>query len=139
MNVYANENVEKILDEAPFFSLSKVGEDLYRRFCELKKVLETRSADDPHQLNPRNVTGVWYFTDLKFEEGNPQLLVRTKIPKKSNDFLLLCAEIHNIVEQDAVFDYRTDIFVDGMIIGQKHELCGEITANRILTVYDSTR
>lgn len=139
MNVYVNEKIEKVLDEAPFFSFLKVGEDLYRRFCELKKILETRDMDDPHQLNPCNVTGVWYFTDLKFEEENPQLLIRTKIPKKSSEFLLLCAEIHNIVEQDVVFNYDTDLFADGMIVGQKQELCEEITANRVLTIYDSTR
>ena len=131
--------VKKMLSEAPFFSMSKVGDDLFKRFSELKTVIQKRGDGDSHQLNRNNVTGIWYLSGLHFEEGAPQILVRTSLKKKSYEHLLMCAEIHEFAEQDVAYDYDTDLAGDNMIIGQQKELFEEIAAGRVLTIYDKER
>ncbi len=128
------------LNDMPFFSLGTVGDELFRDFNTLKKTLEERGENDHHQLNKGNVTGIWYLSGLKYEEGNPQLLVRSSIKKGTYERILLGSEIWDFVKQDVTFDYDADLLMgDGMIIGTQKELCEEILAGRVYTIFDANR
>lgn len=133
-----NNSIDEKLINAPYFSLENVGSDLYEKFKSLNRTLKNRGAEDFHSLNNEKVTGVWYFTHLKFEENAPQLLIRTAYEKKSYEYLLVCSEIHEFVKQDVAFHY-SDLSNESMIIGQKEELLREIEKGRILTVYCKER
>lgn len=135
----SNENVIQRLKTVPFFSESNVSDALNRRFTDLKRTLEQRSEHDHRLLNSGNVTGVWYLPKLCFEEGSPQILVRTPLKKKSYEYLLLCAELHEFVKQDVAFHFDTDLSTDGMIIGQQAELLQEIVNEQVLVIFDKER
>ena len=126
------------LATAPFFSFGKVGTDLFQKFENLKEIIQKRGAEDFHTLNNEKVTGVWYFTRLKFEGNAPQLLIRTEYEKKSYEYLLVCSEIHEFLGQDVAF-HLNDLFTENMIIGQREELASEILEGRLLTIYDKER
>lgn len=132
------DNIKAKLADTPFFSIGTVGDELFQRFKNLKELLERRGAEDFHTLNNEKVTGVWFFTHLKFEEDAPQLLIRTAYDKRSYEYLLVCSEIHEFVKQDVAY-HLNDLWGDGMIIGQKEELLTEIQEGRLLTIYDKER
>lgn len=133
------EDVIRRLKTVPFFSENNVSDALNRRFTDLKRVLEQRTEHDHRQLNSGNVTGVWYLPKLCFEEGSPQILVRTSLEKKSYEYLLLCAELHEFVKQDVAFHFDTDLSTDGMIVGQQAELLQEIVNERVFAIFDKER
>lgn len=133
------ENIKEIFSKMPYISESNIDEKLYNRFQFMKSVMDKKDEKALHLLNKANITGIWLFTNLKYEEENPQLLIRTTVKKRSLEYMTLCAEIHEFIKQDVVFDYDTDLSEDGMIIGQKDELIEEILSGRILTVYDKER
>lgn len=133
-------NAEKRLLTVPFFSKGTVGEKLAGRFQKLQQTILNRKENDPHALNPKNVTGIWYLSGLQYEEGNPQVLVRSDIPKGTYERILLHNEIFEIIYNDVVYDYDKD-FVEGenVIHGLQKELLGELRAGRVYAIYDKER
>ena len=91
-------DTEKRLLTVPFFSKGAVGEKLAGRFQKLQQTILNRKENDPHALNPKNVTGIWYLSGLQYEEGNPQVLVRSDIPKGTYERILLHNEIFEIID-----------------------------------------
>lgn len=61
-------DAEKRLLTVPFFSKGAVGEKLAGRFQKLQQTILNRKENDPHALNPKNVTGIWYLSGLQYEE-----------------------------------------------------------------------
>ena len=115
-------------------------EKLAGRFQKLQQTILNRKENDPHALNPKNVTGIWYLSGLQYEEGNPQVLVRSDIPKGTYERILLHNEIFEIIYNDVVYDYDKD-FVEGenVIHGLQKELLGELRAGRVYAIYDKER
>ena len=118
-------DAEKRLLTVPFFSKGAVGEKLAGRFQKLQQTILNRKENDPHALNPKNVTGIWYLSD---------------IPKGTYERILLHNEIFEIIYNDVVYDYDKD-FVEGenVIHGLQKELLGELRAGRVYAIYDKER
>lgn len=69
-------DTEKRLLTVPFFSKGAVGEKLAGRFQKLQQTILNRKENDPHALNPKNVTGIWYLSGLQYELSVRNLLNR---------------------------------------------------------------
>ena len=81
-----------------------------------------------------------YLSGLQYEEGNPQILVRSDIPKGTYERILLHNEIFEIIYNDVVYDYDKDFVEDENVIhGLQKELLGELRAGRVYTIYDKER
>lgn len=117
-----------LLQKAPFISEKEIGSELFKKFIALIGNIKDN----------KNLLGIWYFTELKFDEGYPQILVKSNYDKSSIDYLLLCTQIHDYIEQDVAFHYSA-LEKDGFLIGQKEEILQEILSGKILTVFNRER
>lgn len=141
----ANQNIQEKIKTLPYFSSKDMSADFYERFSKLKEALESREENSTHLLNKKNVTGIWYLTDLAFEEGEPQIIVRvdeTNPELKTGSYtrLLLHGEIFDMIHNDVNYDYEEEINQgDTMIKGQQSKLFREIEQGRVLTIYDRER
>ena len=141
----ANQNIQEKIKTLPYFSSKDMSADFYERFSKLKEALESRGENSTHLLNKKNVTGIWYLTDLAFEEGEPQIIVRvdeTNPELKTGSYtrLLLHGEIFDMIHNDVNYDYEEEINQgDTMIKGQQSKLFHEIEQGRVLTIYDRER
>lgn len=131
--------------EARYFTSSDMSADLYERFTKLRDFITSREKDSPHLLNKKNVTGIWYLTDLAYEEGAPQIIIRVdennpELKIGSYTRMLLHGEIFDVLYQDVNYDYDEEINKsDTLIRGLQSRLFSEIEQGRILTVYDKER
>lgn len=132
------EIIEEKLYNAPFFTKSDVGGETYEGLSQIRALLCERGEGDSHLLNKDNVLGVWYLTSLTFD-GNPQLIIRTTIPKGEYEEMLLDKELFDLVHHDIAYDFDKDIVDESGIIKLQNEMITEILEGRIVTVYDSTR
>lgn len=141
----ANQNIQEKIKTLPYFSSKDMSADFYDRFSKLREALESRGENSTHLLNKKNVTGIWYLTDLAFEEGEPQIIVRvdeTNPELKTGSYtrLLLHGEIFDMIHNDVNYDYEEEINQgDTMIKGQQSKLFREIEQGRVLTIYDRER
>lgn len=141
----ANQNIQEKIKTLPYFSSKDMSADFYERFSKLREALESRGENSTHLLNKKNVTGIWYLTDLAFEEGEPQIIVRvdeTNPELKTGSYtrLLLHGEIFDMIHNDVNYDYEEEINQgDTMIKGQQSKLFREIEQGRVLTIYDRER
>ena len=140
-----NTEIKEILNNTRYFSPEEMPKDIYDRFSRLRTTLMTREEDDTCLLNKGNVIGVWYMTDLSYDEGNPQIILRVDqdspelklgAPKR----LYLNDEIFNIILNDVCYDYdeqvdKNDSFVEGL----QDLLFSEIANGRVLTIYNKER
>lgn len=115
------------MEKIPYFSENNVDKEFYKQFSQLRNILTSRTEQDVHQLNPRNVTGVWFLTEMSCD-GNPQLILRSNIKRRTYERMLLSGEIFDIVPHDVAYDYD-DIFID-------KDLVKEIKEGRLLTIYN---
>ena len=141
----ANQNIQEKVKNIRYFTSSDMNEDMYNRLARLREVVMSREENSPHLLNRKNVTGIWYLTDLSFEEGEPQIIVR--VDENNPDLkigsytrLLLHGEIFDILHNDVNYDYEKEInHGDTMIQGLQSKLFNEIEQERVLAVYDKER
>lgn len=125
------------LMKAPDFTEGNVESVLAKRFEKLKNLIESRKEDDTHMLNPKNVTGIWYLSALRYEDNlAPLIIVRSPLRKGEYERMLLHKEIFDVIFNDATFDFDTD-FVEGdtLIKGAQQELFDEVNKGRVYTIY----
>ena len=133
-------DVHEAVKKAPYFSKGNIDEGLYQRLAKLRETLCKREAGDAHQLNTSNVSGIWLLTGLKYEEGQPQILLRTSLKRATYERSLLNSEIFDFIRHDVTYDFDEDVMAgDTLIQGQQAELLEEIEAGRILVIYDKER
>lgn len=127
--------IEEKLYNAPLFSEADMDEELYDGLAQMRAFLCERGAGDSHLLSRDYVLGVWYLTALTFD-GNPQLIIRTTIPKGEYEEMLLDKELFDLVHHDIAFDYDEDVLGDAMVVKEtQDELLAEILEGRVVTVY----
>lgn len=133
-------DIRERIKKASYFSKSNTDEPLYQQFTKLRETLCRRGADDGHQLNTGNVSGIWLLTGLKYEEGQPQILLRSSLKRTDYERSLLNSEIFDFIKHDVTYDFDEDVIGgDTLIQGQQAELFAEIEAGRILAIYDKER
>ncbi len=138
-------DIQERIKSTRYFTSSDMNADIYNRLAKLRGVITNREEDSPYLLNKKNVTGIWYLTDLSFEEGEPQIIVRVDennpdLKAGSYTRLLLHGEIFDILHNDVNYDYEEEINQgDTMIQGLQSKLFHEIEQGRVLTVYDKER
>lgn len=138
-------DIQEKIKSTRYFTSSDMNADIYNRLAKLRGAITNREEDSPHLLNRKNVTGIWYLTNLSFEEGEPQIIVRVDennpdLKAGSYTRLLLHGEIFDILRNDVNYDYEEEINQgDSMIQGLQSKLFHEIEQGRVLTVYDKER
>lgn len=133
-------DIRETIRKAPYFSKGNIDEGLYQQLTKLRETLCKREAGDAHQLNTGNVSGIWLLTGLKYEEGQPQILIRSSLNRAAYERRLLNSEIFDFIKHDVTYDFDEDIMGgDTLIQGQQAELFAEIEAGRILVIYDKER
>lgn len=138
-------DIQERIKSTRYFTSSDMNADIYNRFARLRGVITNREEDSPYLLNKKNVTGIWYLTNLSFEEGEPQIIVRVDannpdLKAGSYTRLLLHGEIFDILHNDVNYDYEEEINQgDNMIQGLQSKLFREIEHGNLLTVYDKER
>lgn len=138
-------DIQERIKSTRYFTSSDMNADIYNRLAKLRGAITNREEDSPHLLNRKNVTGIWYLTNLSFEEGEPQIIVRVDennpdLKAGSYTRLLLHGEIFDILHNDVNYDYEEEINQgDTMIQGLQSKLFHEIEQGRVLTVYDKER
>lgn len=127
------ENISEAMKTIPYFSRNNVSEELYEQLSKLRDVLMKRTADDCHQLNKGNVTGIWLLKNMRCC-NNPQFILRSSVQRKTLDRMLLIGEIFDLAPHDIAYDYSSDV-----VKGEDEEVCMEIMNGEVLTIYDMER
>lgn len=132
------EAIKKLLADAPFIDEQLIDENLFNKLSTLQYSLSKRPENFPKMVNPKNITGVWYFPYLGDE--NPHILIRSSVPTGSYERILLNSELCELVGNDVVYDYDRDLIGgDTLIKGQQEELFREIEDNDVYTVFIKER
>lgn len=135
--------ITEILRNTKYFSKDDMRRELYEQFLTVRETLLNNDENSGRLLNNGNVTGVWYLTDMVYDGGAPQVIIRygEAVNKMdSHKQLELDHELFEIIHNDVAFNYDKDLIKgDGMLIGLQQMLFSEIERGRVLTIFDKER